>query len=59
MSVTHRIEAGVAEVYIDQPPVNAPDSAGWNRLAETCSAFACGAGLNQNTPAHTGTCAPR
>ncbi len=35
MSVTHRIEAGVAEVHIDHPPVNAPDSAGWNRLAET------------------------
>ena len=35
MSVTHRVEAGVAEVHIDHPPVNAPDSAGWNRLAET------------------------
>ena len=35
MSVSVVIEKGVAEVYIDHPPVNAPDSAGWNKIAET------------------------
>ena len=35
MSVSVVIEKGVAEVYIDHPPVNAPDSAGWNMIAET------------------------
>jgi len=35
MSVSVVIESGVAEVYIDHPPVNAPDSAGWNKIAET------------------------
>ena len=29
------VEKGVAEVYIDHPPVNAPDSTGWNKIAET------------------------
>jgi enoyl-CoA hydratase len=35
MSVSVVIEKGIAEVFIDHPPVNAPDSAGWNRLADT------------------------
>ena len=35
MSVSTSIEKGVAEVYIDHPPVNAPDSAGWNEIADT------------------------
>ena len=35
MSVSVVIEKGVAEVYIDHPPVNAPDSAGWNKIAKT------------------------
>ena len=35
MSVSVVIKSGVAEVYIDHPPVNAPDSAGWNKIAET------------------------
>ncbi|UCE87152.1 MAG: enoyl-CoA hydratase family protein [Deltaproteobacteria bacterium] len=35
MSVTVTIEKGVAEVYLDHPPVNALDSAGWEKLAET------------------------
>jgi enoyl-CoA hydratase len=35
MSVTVSVEKGVAEVYLDHPPVNALDSAGWARLAET------------------------
>jgi enoyl-CoA hydratase len=39
MSVSVVIEKGVAEVYIDHPPVNAPDSQGWNRIAETISSL--------------------
>jgi enoyl-CoA hydratase len=39
MSVSVVIEKGVAEVTIDHPPVNAPDSAGWNRIAETVTAL--------------------
>jgi len=39
MSVSVVIEKGVAEVYIDHPPVNAPDSAGWNSIAETVAAL--------------------
>ena len=35
MSVSVVIERRVAEVYIDHPPVNAPDSRGWNKIAET------------------------
>ncbi|HZS41184.1 MAG TPA: enoyl-CoA hydratase family protein [Polyangia bacterium] len=34
MSITCTIEAGVAEVVIDRPPVNALDVAGWNAIAE-------------------------
>jgi len=34
MSVTHTVGKGIAEVYLDHPPVNAPDSAGWFELAE-------------------------
>jgi enoyl-CoA hydratase len=33
MSITHQIEAYVAEVVIDTPPVNALDVAGWFELA--------------------------
>jgi enoyl-CoA hydratase len=35
MSILSKVDAGVAEVTIDHPPVNAPDSAGWNDLART------------------------
>jgi enoyl-CoA hydratase len=35
MTVSVEIEKGVAEVTIDHPPVNAPDSAGWNQIAAT------------------------
>ena len=35
MSVTVNVQKGIAEVYLDHPPVNALDSAGWSRLAET------------------------
>jgi len=35
MSVSVEIANGVAEVSIDHPPVNAPDSAGWNLIATT------------------------
>ncbi len=35
MSVTVSVEKGVAEVYLDHPPVNALDSVGWGKLAET------------------------
>jgi enoyl-CoA hydratase len=33
MTVVTNIVEGVAEVWIDHPPVNAPDSTGWNELA--------------------------
>jgi enoyl-CoA hydratase len=39
MSVTVEIARGVAEVFLDHPPVNAPDSAGWNRIADTVTAL--------------------
>ncbi len=39
MAVTVSAEKGVAEVYLDHPPVNALDSAGWNELAETLTAL--------------------
>jgi len=39
VTVTVEIARGVAEVFIDHPPVNAPDSAGWNRLAHTIEAL--------------------
>jgi enoyl-CoA hydratase len=35
MTVRFSVEEGIAEVVIDHPPVNAPDSAGWQKLAET------------------------
>lgn len=35
MSVSFEVKDGVAEVFIDHPPVNAPDSAGWFQVAET------------------------
>ncbi len=35
MSVSTHVNKGVAEVYIDHPPVNAPDSTGWFKLADT------------------------
>ena len=37
VSVDIDTEKGIAEVYIDHPPVNAPDSTGWNKIAETIS----------------------
>ncbi len=39
MSISVVIEKGVAEASIDHPPVNAPDSAGWNKIAETITAL--------------------
>jgi enoyl-CoA hydratase len=39
MSISVVIEKGVAEAYIDHPPVNAPDSTGWNKIAETITAL--------------------
>jgi enoyl-CoA hydratase len=35
MSVRFSVEEGIAEVMLDHPPVNALDSAGWGKLAET------------------------
>jgi len=46
MSVSVVIEKRVAEVYIDHPPVNAPDSRGWNKIAETIT------GLGRNDAVH-------
>jgi enoyl-CoA hydratase len=37
MTVSVEIAEAVAEVFIDHPPVNAPDSSGWNRIADTIS----------------------
>jgi enoyl-CoA hydratase len=34
VSIEVRSEAGIAEVILDHPPVNALDAAGWTRLAE-------------------------
>ncbi len=39
MSLTHTVGKGIAEVYLDHPPVNAPDSAGWFELAERITAL--------------------
>jgi enoyl-CoA hydratase len=39
MSISVVIENGVAEATIDHPPVNAPDSSGWNQIAETITAL--------------------
>jgi enoyl-CoA hydratase len=39
MSVSVVIEKGVAEVYIDHPPVNAPDSEGWHKIAAAITAL--------------------
>jgi enoyl-CoA hydratase/carnithine racemase len=35
MSLTVSVDQGIAEVYLDHPPVNALDSASWTRLSET------------------------
>ena len=35
MSVTVTIDEGIAEVHLDHPPVNALNSAGWRKLADT------------------------
>jgi len=35
MSVKFSVEDGIAELMLDHPPVNALDSAGWAKLAET------------------------
>ncbi|HKH87300.1 MAG TPA: enoyl-CoA hydratase-related protein, partial [Acidimicrobiales bacterium] len=38
MAITHTIDdAGIAEVVMDNPPVNALDVSGWFELAETIS----------------------
>jgi enoyl-CoA hydratase len=42
MSVTCSVEKGIAEVYLDHPPVNALDSAGWSKLAETITSLGKG-----------------
>ena len=34
MTVLSEVKDGVAVVTLDHPPVNAPDSAGWNALAD-------------------------
>ena len=34
MPLKTSVEHGIAEVLLDHPPVNALDSAGWNRFAE-------------------------
>ena len=39
MSFQTSLEAGVAEIVLDHPPVNALDSRGWLRLAETVAAL--------------------
>jgi len=39
VTVSVEIDRGVAEVFLDHPPVNAPDSAGWNRIADTIEAL--------------------
>ena len=38
MSIEVRTESGIAEVVLNHPPVNALDSRGWERLAETMAA---------------------
>ena len=37
-------DKGVAEVYLNYPPVNAPDSSGWMEIAETITHLAFYAG---------------
>ena len=39
MTVTARVEQGVAEVTLDHPPVNAFDSKGWCEIADTITAL--------------------
>ncbi|HSJ95637.1 MAG TPA: enoyl-CoA hydratase-related protein, partial [Myxococcota bacterium] len=39
MSIDVRIEDGIAELLLNHPPVNALDSRGWARLAETVAAL--------------------
>ena len=39
MSIDVRIENGIAELLLNHPPVNALDSRGWARLAETVAAL--------------------
>jgi enoyl-CoA hydratase len=39
MSVRFSVDDGIAEVMLDHPPVNALDSAGWEKLAETIIAL--------------------
>ncbi len=39
MSVSVNIESGIAELMLDHPPVNALDSQGWCKLAETLSSL--------------------
>ena len=39
MSVTVNVDKGIAEVYLDHPPVNALDHIGWNKLAETLTSL--------------------
>ncbi|MFQ5698938.1 MAG: enoyl-CoA hydratase family protein [Myxococcota bacterium] len=34
MTLHTHVEGGVAELFLDHPPVNAPDSAGWNQIAD-------------------------
>jgi enoyl-CoA hydratase len=45
MSVRESIEAGVAEVIIDHPPVNAPDCRGWNLLADAITRLGRSSGV--------------
>ena len=35
MAITHSVREGIAEVVMNNPPVNALDVAGWFKLAET------------------------
>jgi len=39
VSVDIDTEKGIAEVYIDHPPVNAPDSGGWEKMADTITSL--------------------
>jgi len=39
MTVSVETAKGIAEVYIDHPPVNAPDSGGWDKLANTITSL--------------------
>jgi enoyl-CoA hydratase len=42
MSVKVEVRDGVAELMLDHPPVNALDSAGWSKLAETLTSLGRG-----------------